>query len=41
VDHPEQYRVRTASVVLDRGADWQAATQEMLKAFTELPVANA
>jgi phthalate 4,5-dioxygenase len=41
VDHPEQYRVRTASVVLDRGADWQAATQEVLKAFTALPVANA
>ena len=41
VDHPDKYRVRTASVVLDRGADWQAATQEVLKAFSGLPVANA
>jgi hypothetical protein len=41
VDHPEQYRVRTASVVLDRTADWQSATQEVLKAFSGLPVANA
>jgi phenylpropionate dioxygenase-like ring-hydroxylating dioxygenase large terminal subunit len=41
VDNPEQYRVRTASVVLDRDADWQVATREVLKAFSALPVANA
>jgi phenylpropionate dioxygenase-like ring-hydroxylating dioxygenase large terminal subunit len=41
VDNPEQYRVRTASVVLDRDADWQQATQEMLKAYSALPVMNA
>jgi phthalate 4,5-dioxygenase oxygenase subunit len=41
VDHPEQYRVRTASVILDRNVEWQAATQEVLKAFNGLPVANA
>jgi phthalate 4,5-dioxygenase oxygenase subunit len=41
VDNPEQYRVRTASVVLDQDADWQEATREILKAFSALPVANA
>ena len=41
VDNPEQYRVRTASVVLDRTADWQEATRDVLKAFSALPVANA
>jgi hypothetical protein len=41
VDSPEQYRVRTASVLLDRDADWQESTREVLKAFSKLPVANA
>ena len=29
VDRPEIYRVRSGGVVLPRGADWLAATQEL------------
>lgn len=41
VDNPEFYAVRTASLVLPRTADWVAETQQILKAFTGLPVATA
>jgi phthalate 4,5-dioxygenase len=41
VDNPEYYAVRTASLVLPRSADWVADTEEVLKAFTGLPVATA
>ena len=40
VDHPEIYRVRSASVVLPKEVSWVEATEETLKAFTELPVAS-
>ncbi len=40
VDHPELYRVRSASVVLPKEVRWLEATEETLKAFTGLPVAS-
>ncbi len=40
VDHPELYRVHSASVVLPKEVSWVEATEETLKAFTELPVAS-
>ena len=41
VDDPEVYRVRTATVNLANDTNWLEATQEHLKAFTELPVLSA
>jgi nitrite reductase/ring-hydroxylating ferredoxin subunit len=40
VDQPELYGIRSASLVLDRQADWTQETKELLKAFTGLPVAT-
>ncbi len=39
VDNPEWYGVRSASLVLPKQAKWQQETAEILKAFTDLPVA--
>ena len=37
VDRPEIYGVRSGGVVLPRGADWLAATQELRKARVDHP----
>jgi hypothetical protein len=29
VDHPEAYRTRSGSIILPRGADWLAATENL------------
>jgi hypothetical protein len=41
VDEPEFYRVRTATAVLPEGENWRDATEDYLKAFTDLPVLSA
>ncbi len=39
VDNPEWYAVRSASLVLPKQAKWEQETEEILKAFSGLPVA--
>jgi nitrite reductase/ring-hydroxylating ferredoxin subunit len=41
VDEPEFYRVRTATAVLPESENWRDATEDYLKAFTDLPVLSA
>ena len=37
VDHPETYRHRAGGVLLPKGADWVAATQELRQGFVDHP----
>ncbi len=41
VDSPELYRVRSATVVLRKGENWQEAGRSYFQAFTDLPVLSA
>jgi phthalate 4,5-dioxygenase len=37
VDEPEVYRQRSGGVILDSGADWIAATQDLRQAYVSHP----